>query len=894
MQLFETERVPLVEAQATGLQSKRVKVIIGTAIAVVSCIVLACVVSYSLTAQPDWVNERTPNVLVALTALNRMTDMKAQKDSALSQVNQIKFRSDSLASLPKETHYNSYIDVVVDSWKDLMTKDELLTSFDKDIAANILKTMENYQKLRSAQPTIDLEELSENDEENMLYKTKSFLTENWNKIKSEIKDSNVMKSQIAATDKFQMDLAFKLPSKLCSELAWYKRWWNTMKGWFGSKPTNCLTPPKNLLNLGVGSATLCSKLVWYKRWWNSVKGWFGCKPTNCMGKNIFMKDSVTLALKRCSELPWYTRWWNSVKGWFGSKAKCLKLEIDLASKQLCSKLPWYTKWWNTMKGWFGSKADCLKGLEMSLVYCKDRAWYTKAWDTVKGWFGSKKTCTLAPETVAKNAAKKAKHAAKKVAKANKKVAKSAAKALAAKAPAAMAPASPPKVEEVKAEVKPVVEAKAEVKPVVEAKAEVKPVSETKPADDYKTTTQARLLEAVEEVDLRAMMGRRARSLKRKGGHRTNLLAIKLCSSLPWYTRWWNTIKGWFGSKPNCIKLAALELGTKFCKDLAWYTRWWNTVKGWFGSKADCLNASEITLLQAKCSSLAWYKRWWNNMKGFFGSKADCMKFSEVNLAMKMCKDLAWYSRWWNTFKGWFGSKSSCVELMNLMTACNKLPWYSRWWNSMKGWFGSKPTNCVKNIAVPVNEKIALRIPESKEERNISTLNENDGALQVVLANFAGAENVKLNVAPVYEAAPGRNTFIMLSDLADSYTRLMKKSAKTDFKLTQAPASKENWFRKFSEVFRQKGTAMELYEEPAARDLLEKVPSFADEKAMNEAVKFMDMFERSKSVILAQDKVDKQFLAYVEKMIMTWATSAESDKKEFSELLAKNTEVEGLM
>merc|ERR1711935_1267943 len=265
-------------------------------------------------------------------------------------------------------------------------------------------------------------------------------------------------------------------------------------------------------------------------------------------------------------------------------AKCLKLEIDLASKQLCSELPWYTKWWNTMKGWFGSKADCLKGLEMSLVYCKDRAWYTKAWDTVKGWFGSKKTCTLAPETVAKNAAKKAKHAAKKVAKANKKAAKSAAKAPAAKAPAAMAPASPPKVEE----------AKAEVKPVVEAKAEVKPVSETKPADDYKTTTQARLLEAVEEVDLRAMMGRRARSLKRKGGHRTNLLAIKLCSSLPWYTRWWNT------------------------------------VKGWFGSKADCLNASEITLLQAKCSSLAWYKRWWNNMKGFFGSKADCMKFSEVN------------------------------------------------------------------------------------------------------------------------------------------------------------------------------------------------------------------------------------------------------------------------
>merc|ERR1712194_604595 len=267
------------------------------------------------------------------------------------------------------------------------------------------------------------------------------------------------------------------------------------------------------------------------------------------------------------------------------------------------------------------------------------------------------------------------------------------------------------------------------------------------------------------------------------------------------------------------------------------------------------------LLQAKCSSLAWYKRWWNNMKGFFGSKADCMKFSEVNLAMKMCKDLAWYSRWWN---------------------------------SMKGWFGSKATNCVLNVAIPVNEKIALRIPESKPERMISTMNENDGALQVVLASMEGAENVKLNVAPVYEAAPGRNTFIMLTDLADSYTRLMSKSAKTDFKLTQAPESKQNWFRKFSEVFRQKGAAMELYEEPAARDLLQKVPSIADEKAMTEGIKYLDMFERSKSVILAQDNVDKQFLAYVEKMIMTWATSADAEKKDLAELLAKSTEVEGLM
>ena len=240
MQLFETERIPLVEEQAaTGLRSHKAKIVIGTAIAVVSCIVLACILSYS-SSQQDWINERTPNVLVALTAINRVTDMKAQKNSALSQVNQIKFRSDSISALPKQTHFNSYIDVVVDSWKDQMTKDKMLTSFDKEIAQKILETMENYQKLRSAQPAIDLENFSYNEEAVLLAKTNNFLAANWNKIKMEIKDSNLMKNQIDATDRLRESLGlFKLPSKLCSELAWYKRWWNTLKGWFGSKPTNC-------------------------------------------------------------------------------------------------------------------------------------------------------------------------------------------------------------------------------------------------------------------------------------------------------------------------------------------------------------------------------------------------------------------------------------------------------------------------------------------------------------------------------------------------------------------------------------------------------------------------------------------------------------------------------
>jgi hypothetical protein len=175
-----------------------------------------------------------------------------------------------------------------------------------------------------------------------------------------------------------------------------------------------------------------------------------------------------------------------------------------------------------------------------------------------------------------------------------------------------------------------------------------------------------------------------------------------------------------------------------------------------------------------------------------------------------------------------------------------------------------------------------------------TSNENDGALQVLLANLEGAENVKLNVSPLDAALPSRKNFLMLSELADSYSRESASDSKVDLKLTQAPESANNFFRRFSNVFRDKGLAMELYEEPAARDLLTKVPSFSDEEPMNEGVKFMNAFEQAKSVILAQDNIDKQFLGYVEKMIMTWATSADSEKKELSDVFAQATKVEGIM
>jgi len=78
-------------------------------------------------------------------------------------------------------------------------------------------------------------------------------------------------------------------------LAWYKRWWNTIKGWFGSKPHNCITTKSVFVILAAKPKGLCSKLPWYKRWWNTVKGWFGSKPTNCVkAKSAFFDKYGTI------------------------------------------------------------------------------------------------------------------------------------------------------------------------------------------------------------------------------------------------------------------------------------------------------------------------------------------------------------------------------------------------------------------------------------------------------------------------------------------------------------------------------------------------------------------------------------------------------------------------
>jgi len=118
-------------------------------------------------------------------------------------------------------------------------------------------------------------------------------------------------------------------------LPWYKRWFNTIKGWFGSKVTNCIKAAvkkskKTMIDLAskkpkakkaAKALVLCSKLAWYKSWWNTIKGWFGSKVTNCIKSSSKASFVILNAVPKllCSKLPWYKRWWNTMKGWFGSK-----------------------------------------------------------------------------------------------------------------------------------------------------------------------------------------------------------------------------------------------------------------------------------------------------------------------------------------------------------------------------------------------------------------------------------------------------------------------------------------------------------------------------------------------------------------------------------------------
>merc|ERR1712166_1019995 len=119
---------------------------------------------------------------------------------------------------------------------------------------------------------------------------------------SKIKITNCIKAAVKKSKKTMIDLKAKAP-KLnvllsCSKLPWYKRWFNTMKGWFGSKVTNCIKAAvkKTMIDLKAKKAAVlgaCSKLAWYKRWFNTIKGWFGSKITNCIKAAVKKSKKIT-------------------------------------------------------------------------------------------------------------------------------------------------------------------------------------------------------------------------------------------------------------------------------------------------------------------------------------------------------------------------------------------------------------------------------------------------------------------------------------------------------------------------------------------------------------------------------------------------------------------------
>jgi len=189
--------------------------------------------------------------------------------------------------------------------------------------------------------------------------------------------------------------------------------------------------------------------------------------------------------------------------------------------------------------------------------------------------------------------------------------------------------------------------------------------------------------------------------------------------------------------------------------------------------------------------------------------------------------------------------------------CSKLAWYKKWWNTIKGWFGSKVSNCAKEADI------------------IMVNNKNEAALYLWLTeNPVSFEN-------------GQNENPLVS-LLESENRTFVRPLVAQIKETSKVYP--TFFKDFSEVFRNKGLLMEDYKQPVAEDLLEKIPSFVDGNAANAGVKFLDNFERAKSTILANDIVDKQFLNYVERFIMTWAIEGKNNAK-FSEVLKDHIKVE---
>jgi len=595
-----------------------------------------------------------------------------------------------------------------------------------------------------------------------------------------------------------------------------------------------------------------------------IQNYDNLRKTDPAFKNIKNVDQLKRMMEKAKRQ--HKKMWNNIRTEITDENPMVK-QVDLldainsafdlstaAAVKLCKDLAFYQRWWNTVKGWFGSKSTCTKSILLSTVpttLCSKLVWYKRWCNTVVGWFGSKPHNCVNLTTAVSALNKPWVMLKEKSAKKDKKN-KSAKKSKKSKSAKKDKKSKAPKK---KKKTKAAPKKTAKAAPLVKCSSKGmfgRMWASTKGALGFNKGCKDSKIEVVEENNrvlagmLSNPMGSMVDNLKAKV---TGAVTPKpLCSSLPFYKKAFNTAK-------SCVGMKA----------------------------TGCKKSINLSVAMAKCSSLAWYKRWWNTMKGWFGSKpTNCTKVF-INLATKpyagttQCKDLAWYKRWWNTVKGWFGSKPhNCLStlMLSVITVdCQSLAWYKRWWNTMKGWFGSKPTNCSKPKVV-----------------NIKSYNENNAALQVMLSQMSELTlSTNIVMTPVYDTTngTGMNDMINMIDSLADHTERMQPMPKAVHNFNLEKSQKENWFEKFAEVFRNKGLAIELYEKPVAEDLLAKIPSFVDGEAKNEAVKFLDTFEKSKSVILENDGIDRAFLSFFEKLIMTWATTETKDLEKLSNAYIKS-------
>jgi len=255
-----------------------------------------------------------------------MKDMKFEDNTILSQVSQIKHRSESLNMLPKKHRGFSNVLSVNESWSNLVLTDKLLTGANRLIAEDILDMMQRYQSIREKKLN--------------LAEKRQWFKQNWSSIlvqlKTKFNDDTVVKfedlqnqsSLNNASTTQEVDLsAVKTACErgdakfcLCKDLVWYKGWWNSLKGLFGSKATNCAKATKrifdnmgvelsakaakvvaNTCKSGVVAKCLCDDLAFYNKWWNSLKGLFGSKATNCNPKLNAKKFINLSALTACKD-----------------------------------------------------------------------------------------------------------------------------------------------------------------------------------------------------------------------------------------------------------------------------------------------------------------------------------------------------------------------------------------------------------------------------------------------------------------------------------------------------------------------------------------------------------------------------------------------------------------